>query len=654
MGLLEINSGLAAGENLDTTKTFTIPASLSQTEYYLGFRIDSENSVTESDEDNNIVASLSTINISESSSVIPDLVANSVNVPSRGHFGDSISLDVDIENAGEASSDPFSIEVIIISDDDYKLPIDTVYVENSIGSGESFLSEITVNIPWYFDEGNYFIEIFVDSNDSILELNENNNRAESSNRISISVPSEGGPDLVANSVSGPANAKAEESIDLQIDLSNDGSANTGAFNVRVYLSTNTTITTSDTEMGLLEINSGLAAGENLDTTKTFTIPASISLSNYYFGIRVDSDNSVPESDEDNNRVTSLNTINVSKSSSGIPDLVANSINTSEEVSLNDSLGIDIEILNEGEGTVDNFDIKIYLSTNTTITSSDELVGEYNISEPISSGSGKTISKKVLITLIDIGDYYVGVVIDPDDDIKEEDENNNSTASDQITVSEEKYIDLVAVGLQTLGDGSFSYQLKASNIGNIDASGNFEIGVFLSKDEEADEKDIPITIHKGNYTIEAEGELEFTLEATEDTTDIDPGEYYMWFAINLEGSEEENIEDNIFINIENTIIVTEIVSNEGSNLMPKEFNLSQNYPNPFNPTTQIQYQLPKASAVSFGVYDMTGREVFSFRNQQKSAGSHTISFDASSLSSGIYIYQIKAGDFIQTKKMTLIK
>ncbi len=86
----------------------------------------------------------------------------------------------------------------------------------------------------------------------------------------------------------------------------------------------------------------------------------------------------------------------------------------------------------------------------------------------------------------------------------------------------------------------------------------------------------------------------------------------------------------------------------------EYKLQQNYPNPFNPVTQIEYQLPTASTVSFKVFDMMGREVYNLRNQQKAAGFYTIDFDASNLSSGIYIYQLRAGEFIQTKKMTLIK
>ncbi len=87
---------------------------------------------------------------------------------------------------------------------------------------------------------------------------------------------------------------------------------------------------------------------------------------------------------------------------------------------------------------------------------------------------------------------------------------------------------------------------------------------------------------------------------------------------------------------------------------RQFQLHQNYPNPFNPTTVISYQLPVTSHVTLKVFDMLGREVASLVNGRVSAGQHEVQFDASNLSSGLYIYRLQAGEFIETKKMMLIK
>jgi len=89
-------------------------------------------------------------------------------------------------------------------------------------------------------------------------------------------------------------------------------------------------------------------------------------------------------------------------------------------------------------------------------------------------------------------------------------------------------------------------------------------------------------------------------------------------------------------------------------VPNNFYLSQNYPNPFNPGTVINYQLPSFSNVKLTVYDMSGKEVKSLVSGNQEAGYYSIKFNASELSSGIYFYTLKADNFVETKKMTLVK
>jgi hypothetical protein len=89
-------------------------------------------------------------------------------------------------------------------------------------------------------------------------------------------------------------------------------------------------------------------------------------------------------------------------------------------------------------------------------------------------------------------------------------------------------------------------------------------------------------------------------------------------------------------------------------IPETFSLYQNYPNPFNPLTLIRWQLPVASYVDVSVYNMLGQRVATLVNENQTAGQHQIKWNASGLASGVYYYRIKAGDFMQTKKMVLIQ
>jgi hypothetical protein len=102
----------------------------------------------------------------------------------------------------------------------------------------------------------------------------------------------------------------------------------------------------------------------------------------------------------------------------------------------------------------------------------------------------------------------------------------------------------------------------------------------------------------------------------------------------------------------TTHVTSVAQTE--NALPKTFAVNQNYPNPFNPSTMISYGIPQESNVTVKVFNVLGQEVATLFAGHQIAGTHSVTFDASKLSSGVYLYRVEAGNSVATKKMVLMK
>ena len=127
---------------------------------------------------------------------------------------------------------------------------------------------------------------------------------------------------------------------------------------------------------------------------------------------------------------------------------------------------------------------------------------------------------------------------------------------------------------------------------------------------------------------------------------------------------EEIYTLVYANINGTEFGEKVTSvNDLSNRISK-YTLCQNYPNPFNPSTTINYSIPELSFVTLKVYDVLGNEIETLINEEKSAGEYKVEFsakggsasggNANDLSSGIYIYKLIAGSYVESKKMLLIK
>ena len=129
----------------------------------------------------------------------------------------------------------------------------------------------------------------------------------------------------------------------------------------------------------------------------------------------------------------------------------------------------------------------------------------------------------------------------------------------------------------------------------------------------------------------------------------------WYGVNGEHS-SITYGQRRFLGDYNTgaILGTTAVSPAPGGALPEHYALMQNYPNPFNPATNVEFTLPASSNVQLRVYNMLGQEVATLVNGTLTAGTHTVRFDGSRLSTGVYVYRLTAGSFVSTMKMVLLK
>ena len=136
--------------------------------------------------------------------------------------------------------------------------------------------------------------------------------------------------------------------------------------------------------------------------------------------------------------------------------------------------------------------------------------------------------------------------------------------------------------------------------------------------------------------------------------IDAGEYHNW-VLTSESSNEYLLESRGEI----TVPSANKFTLGKKTIIPINYTLHQNYPNPFNPFTSLRYDLPEDNFVTLTVYDMLGRKITQLVNTSQEAGFRSVQWNSTNsfgkpISAGVYFYQIRAGEFVQTKKMVLLK
>lgn len=211
-------------------------------------------------------------------------------------------------------------------------------------------------------------------------------------------------------------------------------------------------------------------------------------------------------------------------------------------------------------------------------------------------------------------------------------------------------------------GSFSVVivLLLSSKANAHVALNFPVGgeVFVAGDTLTIEWTLVVPHEQNNWDLFFSPDGGITWEEIKLDIDI-PERSYQWVVpqLTIDEGRIRIYMDNVgggYTGTSENFSIRGVVTVEDEEVLSRSFNLYPNYPNPFNPTTTISFTLSKSSHISLLIYDIHGREVESLIEGIQPAGSHSIEWNASNLASGVYFYRLTADEFIQTRKMILIK
>ena len=380
----------------------------------------------------------------------PDLIVDYISASwSSADAGDSKSVSVRIENQGDASSGSFrwglylSTDTSITTSDTH---LDD-WSQSSISSGSSRSTSKSITIPTTIPGARYYVGMIVDINNQVSESDENNNDDYDSGRVTINEA----PDLTGRSCSTPSTGVVGDYLDSSISLSieNDpgGSyiASSGAFDWGMFLSSDSTITTSDTQVGSDQYKSSISGGSYSSDTLSSSnrIPSSLSGGTYHWGFIVDINSDVDEQDETNN-IYYCGQITIEDDDA---DLEADSVGTSSSSAvMGDTITVSYRINNIGHDYSGSFHWELYLSTDQTITTNDVLVDEFSVSSISANNYRSGYEYNVQIpTTITAGYYYLGMIADNRDAVDELDETNN-VAYDSTRIDIEEQADLEATTL----------------------------------------------------------------------------------------------------------------------------------------------------------------------------------------------------------------
>jgi subtilase family serine protease len=395
---------LASGASDVASTLLTLPASTVSGSYYVLARADGDQSVTESNETNNVRAS-------SIMSVGPDLVVAALTAPAVATAGGAIAVAETTKNQGGGNA-AASVTSFYLSSNVLLDAADLLLGSRSLGlltAGGSDAGSTTVTIPANTPAGLYYVLAKADAAGIVPETQETNN-------TKFSPAMKVGPDLIESSTIVPAAAGAGFALVVSDTVKNQGSGVAGASTTSFYLSANFALDTSDVFLGSRSVPS-LAANATHSGTTSLLIPADTQLGTYFLLVVADSANAVLETAETNN--TSYGTTRVG------PDLTVLALAAPSPTVAGATISVTDTIKNAGGGSAGGSTTRFYLSTNFTFDASDVAIGSRIVSGLAPGATNAGIVPVTIPTGTVAGLYYIIAVTDADDVVTETGETNNT-------------------------------------------------------------------------------------------------------------------------------------------------------------------------------------------------------------------------------------
>jgi subtilase family serine protease len=541
VGIYDIRNGIAAGSDTGKkTYRYATPDAANEFwkdgngKYYVGMIIDPKGEVTETDTTNNSNqgAGIDSDSFVTDTFLSSDLKGTSFKIgQEKIKRGQALDVSFAIANESENDANPFSANLYIsqdanISADDRQIGIYDLKNGLAAGSdtGEKTYRYTTPGADdqfWADGDGTYYVGMVIDPKNEVTETNETNNSNLGAGLDSDSfmtaavVPPDLRSDLKGTSFEiAQPEINRGQALDVSFTIANETKNDANPFSANLYISQDANITKEDVRLGTYALKDGLAAGSDTgEKTHRYTTPGADDQfwadgdGTYYVGMVIDPENEVTETNETNNSNLGAGLDSDSFTTSPVvpPDLRSDLKGTSfeiaqPEINRGQALDVSFTIANETKNDANPFSANLYISRDPNISADDRQIGTYALKDGLAAGSD-TGEKTHRYTTpgaddqfwADGGDtYYVGMVIDPENEVTETDETNNSNLGTGRDLNDVKITTLappadltgeLILTPETLVAGeTFDFGFTIANNGGVD-SGEFQVDLYVSQDDD---------------------------------------------------------------------------------------------------------------------------------------------------------------------------